>query len=120
MNVRHLVWSVCLLALASAPRTATAIDHALLAYQHTTWLMLEADLRLHLCHLKEFSLHLSRHSSEDVPSMGHAASDGTSAPRPVLGKDALLEQQDHDRRAIMQTQSQLEVELCRSYHHLRG
>lgn len=58
MNVRSIV-VVTLLLIAASPIPATvSTDTFRMRYQHTTMLLLEADLRLHLCHLKEFSLHL--------------------------------------------------------------
>jgi hypothetical protein len=174
MKVRSVVFGVLFALLIICPlpiyaAAGTDILHA--TYQQTTLLTLEADLRLHLCHLKEFSLHLliqppdvaeGTDSPTPLRPLGHAiaiqqeralqdaflcreeAAEALRArlqeaeqelaekvaaqeklkrfvaiwlaalkviPRIAPGRDALLSQQDDDRRSIRQRQTELEVEL---------
>jgi hypothetical protein len=180
MKVRSIVLSTLLMISVLPIHAAVSADTFPIQYQHTTMLMLEADLRLHLCHLKEFSQTLlvpapettiETNSRTHVGSLGntlaneqeHAfnetllcrkeAEDAIKAklveaeqelsqrpvpqeklkglvaawlaamkviPRTMLSKEALLSQQDEDRKALRQRQSELEVELFWSLDQPRG
>jgi hypothetical protein len=78
MNMRSIAFCVGLLVLLPPPRPTGALDTIPVAYQQTILLMLEADLQLHFCHLKEFSLYLAVHPSEDASDM-----DATTQMRPA-------------------------------------
>jgi hypothetical protein len=58
MTMRGVVIAAILMIGSLSMHVAHATDTLNTAYRETTFLMVEADLRLHLCHLKEFSLYL--------------------------------------------------------------
>ena len=58
MKMRSFVFATILMIGSLSIHVGQATDTFDTAYRETTFLMVEADLRLHLCHLKEFSLHL--------------------------------------------------------------
>jgi hypothetical protein len=73
MNARSIAFGVWL-SMFSLPIDATiAIDSLQAAYHQTTMLMLEADLRLNLCSLKEFSLYRLEHPSENTVGIDSSA-----------------------------------------------
>jgi hypothetical protein len=179
MKMRSFVFAAILMIGSLSMHVAHATDTFDTAYRETTFLMVEADLRLHLCHLKEFSLHLlqpsqaatgadspappgptsqairitEEHASYTVFLCRKEAEEAIRArlqaaeqellerpvaqeklkgfiaawlsamkviPRTAPGTEALLSQQDDDRRGIMQKQSELEVELFWSLDRARG
>ena len=179
MEMRSFVSAAILMIGSLSMHVAHATDTFDAAYRETTFLMVEADLRLHLCHLKEFSLHLlqpsqaatgadspappgptsqairiaEEHASYTVFLCRKEAEEAIRArlqaaeqellerplaqeklkgfiaawlsamkviPRTAPGTEALLSQQDDDRRGIMQKQSELEVELFWSLDRARG
>jgi hypothetical protein len=179
MQMRSFVLAVILMICALSIHSAYASDAFDLSYRETAFLIIEADLRLHLCHLKEFSLHLFQPSHASIGAESpvpprptsqailiaeeHASSNvflcrkeaeeairtrlqaaehelierpiareklkGFVAawlsamnviPRKASGTEALLAQQDDDRRSIMQKQSEVEVELFWSVDGLQG
>jgi hypothetical protein len=58
MKIQSAVFAVILMICSLSSHVAHAIDTFDPAYRETTFLMVEADLRLHLCQLQEFSLYL--------------------------------------------------------------
>jgi hypothetical protein len=183
MKMRSVIFGVLFALLIICPLriyAAVATDTFHAAYQQTTLLTLEADLRLHLCHLKEFSLHLliqppditeGTDSPTPLRPLGHATAiqqehalqdaflcreEAVQAlrarlqeaeqelaekvaaqeklkrfvavwlsameviPRTAPGRDALLSQQDDDRRSIRQKQTELELELFWSFDRSQG
>jgi hypothetical protein len=72
MKMRSAVFAVILMICSVSSQVAHATDTFDPAYRETTFLMVEADLRLHLCQLQEFSLYL-------LPSQ---ATTGTESPAP--------------------------------------
>jgi hypothetical protein len=179
MKMRSFVFAVILMICSLSMHVAHATDTFDTTYRETTFLMVEAVLQLHLCHLKEFSLHLllpsqavtgadsptppeptsqtilnaEEHASNDVFLCRKEAEEAIRArlqtaeqellerplaqgklkgfiaawlsamkviPRTAPGTEAILSQQDDDRRGIMQKQSKLEVELFWSLDRIRG
>jgi hypothetical protein len=60
VKLRYDIATVILLLAALPTHGTGAMGSSDLAYPETTFLMLEADLRLHHCHLSEFSLHVQQ------------------------------------------------------------
>jgi hypothetical protein len=179
MQMRSFVLAVILVIYALSIHTARASDAFDLSFRETAFLIIEADLRLHLCHLKEFSLYLlqpshasigpespvpprptsqailiaEEHASSDVFLCRKEAEEAIRArlqaaeqelierpmareklkgfvaawlsamnviPRKASETEALLAQQDDDRRSVMQKQSEVEAELFWSVHGARG
>ncbi len=179
MKMRHCASRVFLMIATLSTHDAGAIDSFDVAYRETTFLVVEADLRLHHCHLSELSLHVlqppqatigadspacpgptsptalltgeqavssvslcRREAEESIRAKLQVAEQELSErpiaqeklkgfvaawlsamkviPRMVSRTEALLAQQEDDRRRIMQKQSELEVELFWSLDRARG
>jgi hypothetical protein len=58
MKMRSAVYAAILMICSVSSHVAHATDTFDPAYRETTFLLVEADLRLHLCQLQEFSLYL--------------------------------------------------------------
>lgn len=179
MKMRHCLSTAILMMVSLASPGVSAVDSFDVAYRETTFLVVEADLRLHHCHLSELSLHVLQPpqasigtdsqafpgpTSPTILSNGEQAGSNVSLcrkeaeesireklqvaeqelskrsiaqeklkgfvaawlsamkviPRMVSRTEALLAQQEDDRRRIMQKQSELEVELFWSLDRARG
>jgi hypothetical protein len=77
MKMRSFVFAAILMIGSLSMHVAHATDTFDTAYWETTFLMVEADLRLHLCHLKEFSLHLLQ------ASQAATGADSPAPPGPI-------------------------------------
>ena len=77
MKMRSFVLSVILMICSLSMHAANATNTFDTAYQETTFLMVEADLRLHLCHLKKLSLYLPQ------PSQAPTGADSPAPPGPT-------------------------------------
>jgi hypothetical protein len=93
MKMRSIVFavvsSICFLSIP----VALATDAVHTPHRETTFLMVEADLRLHLCHSKEFSLQMLRQ-----PSRAAIATDSPAPPGPI--SLAMLIPEEHILREV--------------------
>jgi hypothetical protein len=87
MQMRSFVLAVILVIYALSIHTARASDAFDLSFRETAFLIIEADLRLHLCHLKEFSLYLLQ------PSHASIGPKSPVPPRPT--SQAILIAEEH-------------------------
>lgn len=76
MKMRSAVFAVILMICSLSSHVAHATDTFDPAYRETTFLMVEADLRLHLCQLQEFSLYL-------LPSQATPGTEPSAPPGPT-------------------------------------
>jgi hypothetical protein len=90
-KMRSFVSAIVLMIYTLSIHVAHATDTFDTAYRETTFLLVEADLRLHLCHLKELSLHLLQ-PSEATTGPDSSASSGPTRQRILLAEEHASDQ----------------------------
>jgi len=108
MKIRSFVFAAILMIGSLSMHVAHVTDTFDTAYWETTFLMVEADLRLHVCHLKEFSLHLIK------PSQGVTGADSPAPPGPI--SQTILNAEEHASYDVFLCRKQAEEAIRARLH----